>query len=227
MEDLLDTAAGFEGVLVPTAVPTDTIELVAAQAWAHRWNGAALDNDIADARDAAAELEVVLATAAAEATTNATGSTYESVIDQLGGGYVTSVIEDADAFCERDVIACVWSDDPLMVHFDVADGALPYMTDTLKTGVAYHEFAHVLQFVYPSITAEAVVAFAGDMETMADCFALTYLPGWKLDHRVFVSRYEYWDVSLGYGLTCNDTQRQVIRDWREQMGYVPRPVTQG
>jgi hypothetical protein len=53
---------------------------------------------------------------------------------------------------------------------------------------------------------------------MADCFALTYLDGWTLDHRVYVSDYEYWDVSIGYGYTCDESQRQVIRDWYAQLG---------
>jgi hypothetical protein len=226
MGELLDTAAKFEGALIATVVPTEKLELVAVKAWAHRWNADALDDDIADAAEVTAELEAVLAAATLEATTNGTGSSYETVIDSLGAGHVTSLIEDADTFCEEDVIACVWSDSPLVVHFDAADAALPYMTDALKTGVAYHEFAHVLQFTYPELTETAVAAFGGDVETMADCYALTYLDGWKLDHRVFVSRYEYWDVSLGYGLTCDETQRQAIRDWFGQMGYKPAPISQ-
>ena len=226
MGELLDTAARFEGVLISTVVPADEFELVAVRAWAHRWDAAALDKDIAAAQDGTAELETILAAATLEATTNTTGSSYESVIDQLGAGFVASVVEDADTFCERDVIACVSSDDPLLVHFDIGDSALPYMTDVLRTGVAYHEFAHVLQFVYPEITETALVSFGGDVETMADCYALTYLDGWKLDHQIFVNRYEYWEVSIGYGLTCDEPQRQVIRDWFGQMGYRSQPVSQ-
>ena len=226
MNGLLDTAARFEGVLISTVVPTEQFELVAIRAWAHRWNPDALDDDIAAAELAAGELVALLDAASAEATTNGTGSSYETVIDRLGAGHVASVIEDADATCEEEVIACVWSDDPLTVHFDVADASLPYMTDALKEGIAYHEFAHVLQFTYPEITESAVAAFGGDVETMADCFALTYLDGWKLDHRIFVGRYEYWDVSLGYGLACDEAQRQVVRDWFGQMGYKPTPISQ-
>lgn len=202
------------------------MELVAIKAWAHRWDSDAVERDTVEVEGIRDELEDVLAAASLEAATNFTGTTYETIIDQLGAGHVTSVLENADAFCEEDVIACVWSDDPLVVHFDIADAALPYMNDVLKTGVAYHEFGHVLQFTYPEITETALEAFGDDVETMADCFALTYLDGWKLDHRVFVNRYEYWDVSIGYGLTCDETQRQVIRDWYGQMGYAPAPISQ-
>jgi hypothetical protein len=61
---------------------------------------------------------------------------------------------------------------------------------------------------------------------MADCFALTYLDGWTLDHKVYVSSFEYWQVSIGYGYTCDDGQRQVIRDWYEQLGFHSQPISQ-
>lgn len=227
MEGLLDSAEKFDGVLLGTVVPTEKYELVAVKAWAHRWNPTALDRDIADVAAATAELEASLADAAVELSTNTTASSYETTIDLLSGGFVASVIDDADSFCEAgDIIACVSGDDPQLVHFDAADNALPYMTDVLKTGVAYHEFAHVLQFTNPEPTEVALEAFGGDVETMADCFALTYLDGWKLDHRIFVGRYEYWDVSIGYGYTCDETQRQAIRDWYALLGYTPAPISQ-
>jgi hypothetical protein len=61
---------------------------------------------------------------------------------------------------------------------------------------------------------------------MADCFALTYLPGWKLDHRIWINSYSWWDVSLGYGLTCDESQRQVVRNWYGSLGYEPRALSQ-
>ena len=51
------------------------------------------------------------------------------------------------------------------------------MNDWLRTGLAYHEYAHVLQFNNPEQTETAVESFGGDWETMADCYALTFLPG--------------------------------------------------
>ena len=227
MKVLMDTAAGFEGVLMTSIVPLDRYEAIAGQAWSHRWDPFQLDGDIADARAATADLDELLSAATVEATTNSTGTTNEAVIDQLGGGYVASVIDDADTLCETDVLACVISNDPYTVHFDAADSSVPYMTDWLRTGLAYHEFAHVLQMTNPAPTETALESFGGDQETMADCFALTYLDGWTLDHTIWVSSYQYWEVSVGYGYTCNDAQRQAVRDWYGQLGVQVRPISQG
>ena len=139
---------------------------------------------------------------------------------------MASVLDDADTLCEADVLACVVSDDPYTVHFDAADSTLPYMTDFIRTGLAYHEFAHSLQMTNPGPTGVAVAAFGGDRETMADCFALTYLDGWKLDHQVFVSSTTYYQVNIGYGYTCNEEQKQVIRDWYEGLGFTTPQVAQ-
>lgn len=226
MQGLVDTAAQFDGALLGTLVSYDDFDVIASRAWSHRWDATALDRDITDAEDATHELELILATAATEAASNTTGSAYETVIDSLGGGHVVSLLEAADEYCESDVIACVGSEDPQTVHFDTGDNALPYMTDWLRTGIAYHEFAHVLQFTNPEQTVTALEAFGGDDEIMADCYALTYLDGWSLDHRVYISRYEWWDVSLGYGHTCDESQRQAIRDWYGSLGVTPREVSQ-
>jgi len=226
MGELLTAAQSFDGVLMASIVPTDEYELFARQAWVHRWNSNAVDRDIEHVVTATAELKVLLAAASTQASTNVTGTVYETVTDQLGGGFVTSTLEDADTLCGADVLGCVSSDDPYIVHFDAADHALPYMNDLLATGVAYHEFAHVLQFTNPQPTTTALDAFGGDSETMADCYALTYLPGWKLHHRVWVSSYQYYEVDIGYGYTCNESQRQVIRDWYEQLGYTTGPIAQ-
>ncbi len=225
MEKLLDEAGKREGVPLATIVPWDRFQLLASQAWARRWNLDALGRSIADVESARAELVTQREAAEQEAASNASGSAYEAALDQLGAGYVTWRLDDADALCEDDVLACVMSDDPLVVHVDAPDDSLPYMTDWIRTGLAYHEFAHVLQFTNPEPTETAVAAFDGDVETMADCFALSYLDGWTLDHRVWTSRYEYWDVSIGYGYTCDDSQRQVIRDWYGQLGVKPRSIT--
>ena len=112
------------------------------------------------------------------------------------------------------------------MHFDAADDNVEYTNDFIRSGVAYHEFAHVLQMTNPDATDAALEAFGDDDEIMADCFALTYLDGWKLDHRIWVSSYEYWDVSIGYGYTCNESQKQVIRDWYSQLGYQATPISQ-
>ena len=226
MGELLTTAQSFDGVLMASIVPTDEYERFARQAWVHRWDSSAVDRDIEHVIEATAELNDLLAAASTQTSTNVTGTVYETVTDQLGGGFVTSTLEDADTLCGADVLGCVSSEDPYIVHFDAADHALPYLNDVLATGIAYHEFAHVLQFTNPQLTRTALDAFGGDAETMADCYALTYLPGWKLHHRVWVSSYQYYEVDIGYGYTCNDSQRQVVRDWYEQLGYTTGPISQ-
>jgi hypothetical protein len=226
MQALAAKAGEFDGVLFGSLVPQGKLDSLASRAWDHRWNGPALDHDTEAVRTTTDQLETVLAAARDQAAGNASGTTYEAVIDQLGSGYVGILIDDADTLCESDVLGCVISDDPYTVHFDAADVGLPYMTDFLRTGIAYHEFAHVLQMTNPEPTRTALDAFGGDEETMADCYALTFLDGWTLDHRIWVSSYEYWDVSIGYGYTCDSTQQQVIRDWVEATGYESRPIAQ-
>ncbi|MBO3662597.1 hypothetical protein [Microbacterium stercoris] len=226
MQELLNTAARFETVDVGGLVPQGHLTYLAANAWRHRHDAAGLDRDIADVATATADLAKQLSDAQAAASANASGSAYETVLDELGSGFVTTSIDDADTLCGEDVAGCVVSADPRVVHIDAADDAMPYMSDWLRTGVAYHEFAHVLQVTNPEPTEVALSAFGGDLETMADCFALTYLDGWSLDHRVWVSANQYWDVTLGYGHVCDEPQRQAVRDWHAQLGYVSQPVSQ-
>lgn len=225
MERLLDEVAGYEGVPFATLVPWDRYELLVSQAWARRWNPAGLAESIVAVEKARDELVAQREAAELQAESNASGSAYEATFDSLGFGYVTWAMEDADTFCEADVVACVSSDDPLVVHVDAADDALPHNTDWLRTGTAYHEIAHVLQFTNPEATETAVAAFDGDVETMADCFALTFLDGWSLDHTIWINSYQYWEVSVGYGYTCTDAQRQVVRDWYAQLGVRMRQLS--
>jgi hypothetical protein len=61
---------------------------------------------------------------------------------------------------------------------------------------------------------------------MADCYVFAYLPGWTLDHTVWVSDFMYWEVSVGYGYTCNEEQRQVIRGWVDSLPLQVEPISQ-
>ncbi|MEX1077545.1 MAG: hypothetical protein WED09_00360 [Homoserinimonas sp.] len=226
MQDLMDTAGEFNGVLLTSIVPVGRYQVLASRAWGDRWDPRALDRDIADVRAESKDLEDLLSDASAELGTNSSGSTYEAVIDRLGGGYIASVVGDIDTLCEADVLGCVISNDPLTVNFNADENSAPYMSDWLRTGVAYHEYAHVLQLMNPEATEIALESFEGDDETMADCFSLTYLDGWTLDHRIWMNAYDYWDVDIGYGHTCNDVQRQAVRDWYGQLGFQLSPITQ-
>jgi len=226
MQGLLATARQFEGVPVGELVAPGTLRQLAHTAWRHRYDADALKSDVTAVRALAESLSTQLEDARAQQSVNATGSVYESVIDELGGGFVTTSIDAADDLCEADVWGCVLSAEPRAVHIDAADSTQPYMSDWVKTGVAYHEFAHVLQLTNVEQSESALAAFDGDREIMADCFALTYLDGWTLDHRIWVSSTEYWDISVGYGHTCDDRQKQAVRDWYSQLGYRSEPVTQ-
>lgn len=226
MNGLLDKAREFDGALMQTLVPFSQYESVAAEAWENRRNVTALAANTETVLTFTQELETTLSDAATQRSTNITGTTYESVTDRLGNGYVASVLDDADALCKQDVLACVTSSNPFTVHFDAQSHRQPHITDWIRTGIAYHEFAHVLQFTNPDPTSKAVKAFDGDVETMADCFALTFLDGWTLDHVVWQNSSRYWNVSIGYGYTCNSSQRQVIKDWYDEVGFTYRPITQ-
>lgn len=226
MQELVDTAVLFDGQRVGMLVDADRIEILAGRGYAQRRDAFAMADITADVRAQTRGLEDELAAAQEQAATNASGTAYESVIDSLGGGYVTTVIDDADGLCESDVLGCVISDDPRVVHIDAADVALPYMTEFIQQGVAYHEFGHVLQLTHQAASEQAAEAFSGDMEQMADCFALTYLDGWTLHHTVPINAFEYYEVDIGYGYTCDDSQRQVVEDWYDSLGYVTPEIAQ-
>lgn len=225
MSTLLETAQRVDGIAFGDLVPFDQYEVYAAQGWVHRWSPEAMARDVVKVETATQELEEKLDAAAAEAATNTSGSVYETVLDELGGGFVTLSIDDADTLCESDVLACVTFAEPYIVHVDAADDIGGYMTDELRTGVAYHEFAHVLQLSNPDPTLTALESFGGDDEIMADCYALTYLDGWTLQHRIRVHG-SYYLVNIGYGYTCDESQRQVIRDWYGQLGFHLEPISQ-
>lgn len=223
MNRLLDGVEPLIGLPFATLVPWTEYDVLASRAWANRWDADALAADIARADELAAELEAKKAAALAQVSSNASGTTWETALDQLGSGWVTASFEGAAAVC-GDALACVLGADPYTVHIAHSDPTDDSMTDWIRTGVAYHEFAHVLQGANPDRTATAVVAFDGDHETMADCYALTFLDGWTLDHEVWIDSSSYWKVNVGYGYTCNDSQRQVIRDWVGGLGIVKQTV---
>ncbi|CAN5388121.1 hypothetical protein BH10ACT7_BH10ACT7_00270 [soil metagenome] len=225
--ELMTTAKQLDGVPYAALVNTNLFESLIARGWDHRWNSEELQRDTLAVGQANDQLARIIAAAEAEAATNGTGTTFESLTDQLGGGYVKTSLDTADSECEEDVWGCVAGDDPFTIHYDASEtNGEPFMSDWLRTGLAYHEYAHVLQMTNPVPTKTAEEAFGGDWETMADCYALTYLPGWTLDHTIPISAYEWWEVSVGYGYTCDEAQRQVIRDWVAALGYTHEPISQ-
>lgn len=225
--ELMATAAQFDGMPYSTLVNPNTLQTLVGSGWTHRWNAEALQRASTNVDDETARLASLLADADEQKSSNSSGTHFEKVTDRLGQGFVATSLKNADKVCEQDVWGCVGGDDPYTIHFDHAETRnQPYMNNTLREGLAYHEYAHVLQFTNPEQTAEALESFDGDWETMADCYALTYLDGWKLDHTIWVSSFEYWEVSVGYGYTCTSEQRKVIREWRESLGYQHEPISQ-
>ena len=90
----------------------------------------------------------------------------------------------------------------------------------------------MLQFTNFDETEKAVEAFVPDAtaaapeyEIMADCFALTYLDGWAVEQTVWVSEYEYWELT-GYGYTCTAAQKQTVRDWYAAIAFTPWTISQ-
>ena len=225
MNQIVGEANALEGVPLATLVDWYAIESLATRGWTNRWDIAALELETSFAEQTLAQMIELRERAAVEASANLTGSAYEAALDALGSGFVHVVSGDIREACSSDVLGCVVSDDPYTVYID-ADGAhASHMTDWLRTGLAYHEFAHVLQFANPEQTEPALAAFAGDHETMADCYALTFLDGWTLSHRVPISRWTWWEVDMGYGYACDASQKQIVRDWVASLGVQPRTVT--
>lgn len=223
--EMMAAAAVFDGLPFSTLIDRGYHETLIGRGWTHRWNATVLRHDIDDVRAETAVLTELAAEADTERASNASGTYYEKITDQLGRGFIATTLDVAP--CGREAWGCVSGDDPFTVYYDHAGTVnQPYMTDGIRAGVAYHEYAHVLQFTNPGPTDAALESFDGNIEHMADCYALTYLDGWKLDHRIWVGSYTYWDISVGYGYTCNGAQRQVIRDWVGELTYDHQPISQ-
>lgn len=224
MTELYSTIDPLVGLPYATLVPWTEIEAFADSAWQHRWTAGALSRDVVDVEAFTAVLSNRAAAARGQASTNATGTPWEATFDSLGGGWVSMAFDETNRPCGLEAMACVAEGGPFVVHVSGDTRSDPQLTDWIRTGVAYHEYAHVLQFTNPEATASALTAFSGDMETMADCYALTFLDGWSLDHEVPIDDLSYWEVSVGYGYTCDDAQRQIIREWVGGLGVQKRPV---
>jgi len=226
MQQLMDTARGFDGAPMAVLVPFASYDQLAQQAWLDRRSPSLVAEHAARAAEYTTTLEELLGRAEAERSSNSSGTVSERVVDSVGQGFATLVYDNADSICEEDVLGCVIGSDPYVIHLDKRDMAHPSVDDWGRRYIALHEFAHVLQFTNPEVTAEAAEAFGDDWEFMADCYALNALDSRSLERRVWVSSYQYWDVSYGYGRVCNSGQREVIDDWVEQAGVHYRPVSQ-
>lgn len=224
MSEFLATVRDLEGVPMATLVPYDEAQQLAGHAWTARRSPGAASVSAERVRELTAALRDAEADAQAQRNANATGTLSEGILDDIGRGYARLSLDGADDLCKEDVVGCVTSDDPYVVHLDADNLEHPSMDDWSRRFVTLHEFAHVLQFTNPEATAAAETAFGGDWEFMADCYALRALDAWSLSRRVWVSSFEYWETELGYGRVCDSDQRAVIGDWLGQVGVHARPV---
>ena len=75
-------------------VPWDEYQQLARYGWLYRHDAARMDRTIEAARDAIEEMRALTAAAVREAQTNASGTVWESTLDRLGRGYITTRFED-------------------------------------------------------------------------------------------------------------------------------------
>ncbi|MFE7845776.1 hypothetical protein ACFUTX_11370 [Microbacterium sp. NPDC057407] len=218
MDEYRETVASVQGVPMADIVPADEVQALSETAWEKRRTAGSGTARAERLRALSADIAELRTAAEAEAATNASGTLMESVLDQVSRGYARLTFDDVDALCERDVVGCVTSDDPYVVHFDQADMFHPSMDDWARHYVTLHEFAHVLQYTNPVATAAVESSFDDDWEFMADCYALRELNAWSLHRQVWINSYEYWENDLGYGRVCDAAQREVIASWLAEVG---------
>lgn len=226
MNELMTVLRDLDGTPTASLIPLDAFEKLAQEAWEYRHSAALFRIHADRARTHTDQMSELREQAMAEASVNATGSLAETLLDRIGAGFVTVQFGDPSAICEREAIGCVAGDAPTVVHLDPEVYEAVYYDDWLRTVLTYHEFAHVLQYTNPEPTASAQEAFDDDWEFMADCYALTMTDSWTLSRRVWVNRYSYWDVWIGYGRVCDAEQREVIRTWLDEVGFTYRPISQ-
>lgn len=227
MTALVTTAGQFDGVQMYGIAPFTTYEELARNAWDARREPEKVAELTAQARAYATTLDGLLAKAEHERATNASGTEAERIIDEEGGGFVaTNVANPTPCESEPNLIGCVFSNDPYVVHLEKSKLDHPSMATWGEQLIAYHEFAHVLQNTNTAATESAIEAFGGDREFMADCYSLVKTGRTSLDGRVWETSTRYWDVSYGYGRVCTSDQRDVIASWIDDIGVKVAPVSQ-
>lgn len=226
MHELMSQAAQFDGIPMASLVPIDVFEALARQAWSDRNHAEAWTAHTTVAREYVADLRAKSEAMHAQRAENSSGTTAEAIIDDLGAGLVSTVFDDASATCQQDAAGCVISTDPTTIHLDAEAYFSGPNDEWTHSMLAYHEFAHVLQFTNPVPTESALAAFGNDHEFMADCYALTMTDSWSLEHRIEIADNWYWSVSTGYGRVCDAAQRDVIRSWLGEVGFRYRPISQ-
>lgn len=160
---------------------------------------------------------------AATRQTNASGSVSEALVDEAGAGFI-DIAWDAGTQCGtssregRVTIGCT-SEVPLAVHIAPEN---ELSGDTGVRVTVLHELTHLYHRADSDNHRNETSAagrlveqgyFQGSSESMADCYALTYLNLWTLT---------FEDRTMGYGYICNEEERALIRQWAAEV-HAPMP----
>lgn len=164
------------------------------------------------------QLEASIA-AAETRRTNVSGSITEGMVDAAGKGFIDIQWDAATACGAADrenwrTAGCITKEDSLTVHL------LPEseLGEWASTRTVIHELAHVYQRAdnaryadnsgdYKALLAQGL--FQGSLESMADCFSMTYYNEWTLEQD---------GHEIGYGYVCGDSERDAIRTWAANIG---------
>jgi len=157
--------------------------------------------------------------------TDSSDSEAARLVDAAGKGFI-ALRADADTECATSdeagtTTAGCTSSDELAVH--VLPGSKRIGGKAGLKYVVLHELAHLYQYAdgeaagpdgdSESFTLKQQGLFQGSGESMADCYALTYL-----DRRSLT----FGDAVMGYDYVCNDQERAAIRTWAAHMN-APMP----
>lgn len=149
---------------------------------------------------------------------NASGTAAEKFIHASGDGFI-DLAWDAKSACKglvkpgMTVGGCVKGNVP-KIHLRADDGIFGAWA---KRMILVHEVAHVYQNVDTAIHHPAqskmdkLLAkglFKGSRESMADCYALTYLKENSLRNG---------NAWVGYGYECSSSERRAIRQWAKDI----------
>lgn len=210
----------FDGMPYKEYFPTEEADKLIQDAYVYRSEPDYVAVSTQQMQSYVNELKTLRSEMDNEKGSNSSGDVTEGKIDELSGGMTrSSYYMPPENPCEGEASACVWSNEPRVVHFnlDAFNYALEArgssFTEWWKTGVAYHEFAHVLQNINPNETDQVTAVFNNDWELMADCFAGVYWGGDEM-------------ISYSYNRGCTGTQKQVVKEWYSSLTFATPSISQ-
>lgn len=199
---------------------------------------------------ASGEFSRVLQEVTVDSPTNVTGTLFEETVDELSGGVIPVLLfAPPTYFCgdsreyPLDVGACVdrfdptyiavneqlslnWSNNRAAAELDGLDEQAE-LIERWERHMAAHEFAHILQYNYRSVTLPYMDEFEGGflsrpVEAMAECYAQLLYPMSEHSNAStgdFVQLEFYgFQAPEQFGL-CTDAQLDTIRRWLAAIPY--------